>query len=744
MDFDRMLLSTTVIIPLALTALISIALLFVPLAGALGFEYSAVTGFILSFVSVFVSAELISGDNRSHAAGKRISDRVSSILLVNLLFLVVVYLIGLTGSLLKGDCFIREGTVFFLLIPVVSVFFSSSLGLLTGSLLGRRGFITGALILIGVFAYSLRELYTEPSLFVYNPLYGFFPGPIYDEAIPVTDTLVIYRLVTALWGLLFLALLHLANGLGYRRVGAWDFIKLIVIGIALLTAYSYESELGISYDREYITENILPASLETDHFVIYYDPSSPEAGRIDLIAGDHEWRYAELSRFLDVDTEEKIRSYIYPDTETRKRVVGAGDTTIANPIHGEIHLVYGAFPDPILKHELTHVMAGDFGTKLLRMSPKVGLLEGLAVAADWGGDGYDPHQWSKAIIENGMAPDLADITGFGFWYAPPGLSYTLMGSFSRYLIDAYGIEKFKTVYRTGDFSVYGKDLPGLAAEWKKFLEGVDAPAEVNELAKARFGAPGIFTASCPRRVGALKSEGYGYYANDNFLRARKAFTEALEYDGNDPALLTGLAYSSYYEGDYDGAARIAGGTGAVTESDRAVLENIRGNALWQKGDTEAAAGIFRTLRQGPLPEDIKREIDIKLSAIGTGGTTGESIREFFSTRDRPLQAVSLAESILGSPDYAPPYYLMGRLLFNSGEYERAIPYLSTAEYLGLPTGETARENRRLLGVSLYATGRYDESAAVWSRIASDGDAESRKYALDFMERVEWGRKNRLK
>jgi tetratricopeptide (TPR) repeat protein len=744
MNFERMLFSGTVLIPLALTALISIALLFVPLAGALGFEYSAVMGFVLSFVSVFISAELIASDSKSHSGGKRISDRVSSVLLVNLFFLAVVYLIGLLGSLLKGDCFIREGSVFFLLIPAVSVFFSSSLGLLTGYILRRRGFIAGALILIGIFAYSLWVLYNEPSLFVYNPLYGFFPGPIYDEAIPVTDTLVIYRLVTALWGVLFLALLHLANGFSYRRVGAWDFIKLIVLGVALLTAYSYENELGISYDREYITEKILPASLETDNFVIYYDPSSPEAGHMDLIAGDHEWRYDELSEFLDLDTHDKIRSYVYPDTETRKMVVGAGDTTIANPIHKEIHLVYETFPDPILKHELTHVMAGDFGTELLRMSPKVGLLEGLAVAADWGGNGYDPHQWSKAIIENNMAPDIEDIAGLGFWYAPPGLSYTLMGSFTRYLIDTYGIDKFKTVYRTGDFSLYGKNLPGLAADWKKFLEGVDTPGDINELAKARYGAPSIFTASCPRRVGALKAEGYEYYGSDNFLRARESFTEALGYDGNDPVLLIGLAYSSYFAGDYDEAAGIAEGPGAMTEADKSVLENVRGNALWQKGDTDAAAGIFRSLRGNPLPPDLKREIDIKLSALGAGGTPGESLREFFSTRDRTLQAVSLTESILDSPDYAPHYYLMGRLLFNAGEYERAIPYLSTAEYLGLPTEEIAGENLRLLGVSLFATGRYDESALIWSRIAFDGDPESRKYALDFMERTAWGSKNRLK
>ncbi|HVY55506.1 MAG TPA: hypothetical protein VHC46_07090, partial [Thermodesulfobacteriota bacterium] len=437
MNFERMLLSTTVLITLALTIIFSVVLLFFPLVGALGFEYAAVTGFFLSFISVFISAELMSNDHKGYSGGKRISDRVSAVLSVNLVFLIFVYVIGLTGSLVKGDCFIREGTVFFLLIPVISVFFSSSLGMLAGFTLRRKGFIVGALILVCIFAYSLLVLYEEPSLFVYNPLFGFFPGPIYDEAIPVTNTLIAYRLIIALWGLLFLILLHIANGFGYRRVGVWDFVKLIAVAAALFAAYSHKHELGISFDREYITEVILPASVETDHFIIYYDPSSPEARHIGLIAGDHEWRYRELSAFLDVESGEKIRSYIYPDADTRKRVVGAGDTTIANPIHKEIHLVYDSFPQPVLKHELTHVMAGDFGTELLHMSPKIGLLEGLAVAADWSGDVYDPHQWSKALIDDGMALDITDIAGFGFWYAPPAESYTLMGSFTRYLIDTY-------------------------------------------------------------------------------------------------------------------------------------------------------------------------------------------------------------------------------------------------------------------------------------------------------------------
>lgn len=739
-----MFLSNTVLIPLVLTIIVSIILTFFPLVGALGFEYAAVTGFVLAFVSVFVSAELVDRDYKTHAAGRRLSDRISSVLLVNLVILGSVFLVGIISSLIKGDCNIKEGAVFFLLIPAVTVFFSGSLGLLTGYVFGRRGFFIGALIIIGIIIYSLWRLYSDASLFVYNPVFGFFPGPIYDEVLPVTLTLVIYRIVTVLWGMLFLLVITLANGVVYKRIGIWDFVKIFVVCWALILSYSYKHEIGFSYSRGYITERVLPASVETDHFIIYYDPGSRWAGQISLIAEDHEWRYRQLAEFLDVDSGDKIRSYVYPDTDTRKKVVGAGETTIANPIHKEIHMVYDSFPHPILKHELTHVMAGDFGTRFLKMSPSIGLLEGLAVAADWNGDGYTRHQWAKSLIEKDMAVDISDIAGFGFWYAPPAISYTLMGSFSRYLIDTYGMDKFKTVYGTGDFGVYGKSLNELAAEWQEFLEGVDTPPEARAIAEARFGEPGIFGATCPRRVAALKEEGFWHFANDNYHRAGGLFEEALSYNGVDPVLLNGLAYSRYYEGNYREAARIAGSPVSIPDVDRTILENLRGNALWQSGSTEEAEAVFNAVRRKPLPENLKRELDIKISAIREGGHPEESIREFFSTRDRVRQTAALEESTVISPEYSPAYYLLGRMFYSNGDYGRAARYLTLAEYLGLPSEELTEENLRILGISLFAVGEYGPAEEIFRTIASSGGAQSQNYALDFADRARWAKERQLK
>ncbi|MEQ9619713.1 MAG: hypothetical protein RIG61_11135 [Deltaproteobacteria bacterium] len=743
MDLERMFLSNKVLIPLGLVILISLSLTFFPLVGTLGFEYSVVMGFVLAFISVFISAELIDSDYKIQRMGRRLSDRVSSILTINIIFLLVVFLIGLGSSLIKGDCYKKEGAAFFLLIPVVSVFFSSTLGLLTGFIFRGRGFFTGALIIIGTIIYSLWKLYSNPSLFVYNPVFGFFPGPIYDEAIPVTLTLVVYRIITVLWGFLFLTLLTIANGMVFRRIGAWGFIKLFIFAAALVISYSYKQEIGFTYSREYITESILPASVETDNFIIYYDPGATRD--IDLIARDHEWRYKQLSEFLDTDSSQKIRSYIYPDFKTRKNVVGAGETTIANPIHKEIHLVYDLFPHPVLKHELTHVMSADFGSKFLKISPKIGLLEGLAVAADWDGDGYTRHQWAKLLIKKGAAPQLNNILGFGFWYAPPAVGYTLTGSFSRYLIDTYGMDKFKTAYRTGNFSVYGKGLDELITEWKVFLEGIETPLQAEAIAEARFSEPSIFGATCPRRVAALKTDGYRSFSDSNYHRARLLFEEALSYDADDPVLLNGLAYSNYYEGNYPEAARVAKRSASISEVDKTILENLRGNALWQSGKTNEALVIFKSIRGNPLPDEIKRELDIKISAIETGGEPAGKLREFFSTRDRVYQTVSLEESVMLSPDYSPAYYLLGRMLYNNGEYKKAVPYLTLAKFLGLPSDELTGENSRLLGISLFAGENYEGSADIFREItASDGSSGSRNYALDFIERARWAKEKRLK
>jgi tetratricopeptide (TPR) repeat protein len=742
MTFEKMLLSPSVLISLALVLLASIVLTFFPLIGALGFEFSAISAVLLSLLSVFMSASLISSNHSRDRFKKRLSDQIGSIFIINFLILLVAFLIGLVSSLIKDDCYIKEGAIFFLLIPTITVFFSASIGMLIGYFFGRKGMFIGPIIILVILCYAFWKLYYGISIFVYNPIFGLFPGPLYDEEIPISLTLIISRIIVFFWGILLLLILRVASGLRYSMFGIWDTILLIVAVIVLITAHLNESEIGISYTRGYITQYILSGSIETDNFIIYYAPGTPDEKNIDLIAQDHEWRYKQLKEILNVNSPDKIRSYIYPDIETRKKLSGTAETTIANPIHKEIHLVYDSFPDPILKHELVHIMSGEFGNNILKLSPKIGLLEGIAVAVDWRGQKFTPHQWSKAMIEMGIAPRIQDIVGFGFWYAPSQVSYTLMGSFSRYLIDTYGIGDFKKAYKTGDFSVYGKSLDELTQEWQNYLKTIETPEETIAIAEALFTGPSIFNATCPRRIAELKKEGYKQFDDGNYYRARDYFSHALEFNSTDPALINWLAYSHYYEGNYKRAIEIAKSSTSGSELDKHLLDNINGNSLWQSGNSEEAGQIFSHILNKHVPDDLKRELEIKISAISEGSEIEENIKLFFGTRDKVLQLAYLEGAIKAYPFYAQSHYLLGRLFFNKGEYEKAVPHLIQAYLLELPGERLTNENLRILGISLFAKGNHDQAIATFEYLLSNEQNEaSKQYAHDFIERGKWTKVN---
>jgi tetratricopeptide (TPR) repeat protein len=746
MTFIHILLSKKALISIALIVLFPLLLTLFPLIGTLGFEFSLGIAFLSAFIAVFISSKFVNLDLRArYAKERRFSDLVSSIFVFNLLLISVPFVIGFLSSVIRDDCYIREGTIFYVLIPVITVFFSCCLGLLVGTLFPKRGFLLSSFIIIAIVCFSLWRLYSEPPIFSYNPIFGFLPGPLYDESIPLTSTLVIYRLISICWGLFFLVFLNVIKGFKYQTVRIGDFFALFILILILVVSHVKEEELGVSYTRKNIKENFLTGSIETEHFVIYYMPGTPEANMISLIANDHEWRYKELKEFLKVNSNDKIYSYIYPDIATRKRLIGAGETTIANPIHGEIHLVYDVFPDTLLKHELTHVMSSEFGIKLLRISPKVGLIEGLAVAADWEGVGYTPHQWAEAMFQTNTSLKIKDILGLGFWEAPPAKSYILMGSFVRYLIDTYGIENFKNLYRTGRFKIYGKSVDELISEWREFLEDVYVSQELLQLAQYKFRQPGIFQGRCPRRIATLTDKGLRAFKDENFYEARKFFNEALGLNKNDPAITERLAYTYYFDKDYNELTDLIGKSQGLKEVDKNILENLRGNALWQSERIEEATTVFNSILQKPLPEDIRREIEIKLSAISTGGYIEKRIREYFSTKEELYQVMILEEIIRDFPDYSSAYYLLGRLVFNDEDYTRAKSPLLESESLGLPSERLKIENLRILGISLFATGDYEGAIERFQSILNlEPEGVLKEYAVDFIARSGWVRNSGLK
>src|SRR5206468_12679247 len=106
-----------------------------------------------------------------------------------------------------------------------------------------------------------------------------------------------------------------------------------------------------------------------EHFSIIYGRGSATEREIDLLARDHELRYAQLARSIGVEPAGgHVTAFIFPSQLEKKKWMGAGRTFIAKPWRRDIYVQHEPFPHPVIKHELAHVFAGAFGDPLLHVS----------------------------------------------------------------------------------------------------------------------------------------------------------------------------------------------------------------------------------------------------------------------------------------------------------------------------------------------------------------------------------------
>jgi hypothetical protein len=146
----------------------------------------------------------------------------------------------------------------------------------------------------------------------------------------------------------------------------------------------------------------------------------------------------------------------------------------------EVYALYSDSKRASVKHELTHCIAYMINPHSTR-ARLVLLSEGLAETMVGTRRGQPIHTLAKSILkdEEITIRDLVD--NRGFYQLGGNKTYPIAGSFVKYLLDKYGIEKFKFVYKftypqhiysqlNSIFKkAYGKTLKKLEEEWYKFL-----------------------------------------------------------------------------------------------------------------------------------------------------------------------------------------------------------------------------------------------------------------------------------
>lgn len=221
---------------------------------------------------------------------------------------------------------------------------------------------------------------------------------------------------------------------------------------------------------------------KTEHFDIYYRANSYAEENLDDIIRIQEEAYQYILEQLNVQFNDTISIYIYPTPED------AGWDHVQGLAYNRQKVVLGVYSEKgksigvegASAHEITHVIAwnaiGKPGTTFLN--------EGLAVTMDgiWHAVS-DPitnlHQWTKKFMDEDKLPAVDDMVNN--WNLFSGLiTYPVSGSFVSYLLDEYGIEKFKEMlveankynFNSKCQEIYNRELNELELDWKVYIEEV--------------------------------------------------------------------------------------------------------------------------------------------------------------------------------------------------------------------------------------------------------------------------------
>ena len=427
----------------------------------------------------------------------------------------------------RPNCGIAQGALLYGLLVPPSLLFGVALGFALWAWGARRPALwvvgVGLAVAVGGVAWDLG---LHPQLFTYSHVFGGVLGPIYDEELAVRPGLWAAKAQTLLWA----ALLVWAGRwrvAGPGRGGAGRRLPAPALTAALLAAsYVWAVPLGIQQSAAHL-QRALSLTVDLGPVVLHLDPATPPA-EAERLGDEALYRYAQITGRLGVAPGRPVDLYLYPDPDTKAALIGSRQTSVV-PVWlptPQVHMLAEAVPRS-LGHELVHVVAREFGAPLLRASPAVGLVEGLAVALEppdglpapgalvaagraLGGDAGGLDDDPAGVVARVMSPT-------GFWTARAGVAYTASGAFTAWLLDTYGPAPLRQAYRTGDFeSAYGESLGTLAAAWGRDVAARPAPPEAVAVAAWLFRRPSLFEVRCPHFVPpAVRSERAGRDALDD-------------------------------------------------------------------------------------------------------------------------------------------------------------------------------------------------------------------------------------
>ena len=597
-------------------------------------------------------------------------------------------------------------------------------------------------------ASALWRFYSAPPAFVYSALIGYYPGNLYDENVQLGATLMWSRLEVAAWTVAFVALVACCIDVPRFRLGRAPrpagrrWLPALVAMAALaggLVLHHDSATLGYAIEAEDI-QAVLDGRVETAHFIIHYARTPDIEKAIQLIAEDHEFRYAQDVATLGAAPDGKLRSYYFANAEQKARWMGARHVEMAKPWRREIYIDDSAFPHRALRHEIAHAVASAFGDPIFGVAMRdgvlanPGLIEGLAVATDWPGDGpLTPHEQVRALQVLGFEPSIRELFSLGFLANSSARGYTTAGSFVRYLLDHYGADKLRALYRSGDdfTGVYGESIDQLESEWRAMVATIVLPPGTTEALRERFRGGGVFSRPCPHAIAARGEQAAIAEAYGEHDKAIALMQEVCGEAPDEPEYQIKL-------GDYlaNGDARehdraVALWTKIADAPAKTVTSSLRAEAIKRLIGAAAMHGELARITELAdraaslsLDGDARRFALAQQHAVHETGPAGSALRAYFLWPSRILTPhIWALVATAREPTSGFAHYLLGLQARAADRWDLVADELARAISLGLPTIEFVEFGARNLAIAAYRTHDGPRLAVAIAALSGPGTNE---------------------
>ncbi|MHC5032369.1 MAG: hypothetical protein ACYTGI_16580 [Planctomycetota bacterium] len=235
------------------------------------------------------------------------------------------------------------------------------------------------------------------------------------------------------------------------------------------------------------------ASVATKHFTIHYRPGSRAGAGVDRVAVMAERDLQRICTQLKIPVDGRFRLYLYDDVPELRAITGRSGVGGYSAIDAS-HIPFD--DDQTRFHEMVHIVA-------YRL-PKSGEeargffhFDGLANALLEFVHGVHVHAVATFYRRERKLPALREMTGENFYVwlkKHPGFQgYDVAASWMRFLIDTYGMDRFKRYYTgTPTEKAFGTGMAKLEAAWHEVLDGYVLRPEVETLLRRRHREPAEF------------------------------------------------------------------------------------------------------------------------------------------------------------------------------------------------------------------------------------------------------------